>query len=91
MRWRTARQADRVLVTQAGLAGMFRSDDSMPGEVLRAQDGVMEMAGVDVLLDPAFTVPAVPGQRPGWGGSGAWCLAFARVMRMHGGGLWPSR
>src|ERR1700735_3361358 len=39
---------------------MFRGDDSMPGEVLRGEDGVMEMAGVDVLLDPAFTVPAVP-------------------------------
>jgi len=43
-------------------AGMFRGDDSMPGEALRAEDGVMEMAGVDVLLDPAFTVPAVPGR-----------------------------
>jgi hypothetical protein len=46
---------------------MFRSDDSMPGEVLRAQDGVMEMAGVDVLLDPAFTVPAVPRAAAGVG------------------------
>ena len=32
----------------------------MPGEASRAEDGVMEMDGVDVLLDPAFTVPAVP-------------------------------
>jgi hypothetical protein len=32
----------------------------MPGEMSRAEDSVMEMAGVDVLLDPAFTVPAVP-------------------------------
>jgi hypothetical protein len=46
---------------------MFRGDDSMPGEVSRAEDGVMEMAGVDVLLDPAFTVPAVPEAAAGVG------------------------
>jgi len=38
---------------------VFRDDDSMPGQASRAEDGVMEIAGVDVLLDPAFTVPAV--------------------------------
>jgi hypothetical protein len=32
----------------------------MPGQVSRAEDGVMEMAAADVLLDPAFTVPAAP-------------------------------
>jgi hypothetical protein len=32
----------------------------MTVEVLRAEDDVMEMAASDVLLDPAFTVPAVP-------------------------------
>jgi len=46
---------------------MFPGDDSMPGEVSRAEDGVMEMAGVDVLLDPAFTVPAVPEAAAGVG------------------------
>jgi hypothetical protein len=46
---------------------MFRGDDSMPGEASRAEDGVMEMAGVDVLLDPAFTVPAVPEAATGVG------------------------
>jgi hypothetical protein len=39
---------------------VFRGDDSMPGKVSRAEDEVVERAGVDVLLDPAFTVPAVP-------------------------------
>jgi hypothetical protein len=46
---------------------MFRGDDSMPGQVSRAEDDVMEMAGVDVLLDPAFTVPAVPQAAAGVG------------------------
>jgi hypothetical protein len=44
-----------------------RDDDSMPGEVSPAEDGVMEIAGVDVLLDPAFTVPAVPEAAAGVG------------------------
>ena len=47
-------------MTQADLPGMFRDDDSMPGQVSRAENDVMEMAGVDVLLDPGFTVPTVP-------------------------------
>ncbi|HEY6788730.1 MAG TPA: hypothetical protein VI365_15600, partial [Trebonia sp.] len=42
-------------------------DDSVSGEASRAQDDVMEMAGVDVLLDPAFTVPAVPAAAAGVG------------------------
>jgi hypothetical protein len=54
-------------VTRSGLAGMFRGDDSMAGEVLRAEDEVMEMAGSEVLLDPAFTVPAVPEAAAGVG------------------------
>ncbi len=32
----------------------------MPGKVSRAEDEVVEITGVEVLLDPAFTVPAVP-------------------------------
>jgi hypothetical protein len=39
---------------------MFRGDDSMTSEVFRGEDDVMEMVCSDVLLDPAFTVPAVP-------------------------------
>src|SRR5690348_13228751 len=46
---------------------MFRGYGSMPGELSRAEDGVMEMAGVNVLLDPAFTVPAVPEAATGVG------------------------
>jgi hypothetical protein len=37
------------------------------GEVSRAQNDVMDMAGADVLLDPAFTVPAVPEAAAGVG------------------------
>lgn len=54
-------------MTRSGLAGMFRGDGSMAGEVLRAEDEVMEMAGSEVLLDPAFTVPAVPEAAAGVG------------------------
>ena len=36
-----------------------RGDDSTAGEVSRAEDEVMEMTDSTVLLDPAFTVPAV--------------------------------
>jgi len=39
----------------------------MPGEVSRAEDGLMETAGAEVLLDPAFTVPAVPEAAAGVG------------------------
>ena len=39
----------------------------MPGEASRAEDGAMEMAGLDVLLDPAFTVAAVPEAATGVG------------------------
>jgi hypothetical protein len=39
----------------------------MPGKVLRAEDEVVEIAGVDLLLDPAFTVPAVPEAATGVG------------------------
>jgi len=39
----------------------------MPGEVSRAENDAMEMAGVDVLLDPVFTVPAVPEAAAGVG------------------------
>jgi hypothetical protein len=46
---------------------VFGGDDSMPGEVSRAEHGVMELAGVKVLLDPAFTVPAVPEAAAGVG------------------------
>ena len=46
---------------------MFHSHDSMTSEVLRTEDDVMEMAASDVLLDPAFTVPAVPGAAAGIG------------------------
>ncbi len=54
-------------VTRAGLGRMSGGDDSMSGEVSRAENDVMEMAGVDVLLDPAFTVPAVPEAAAGVG------------------------
>jgi hypothetical protein len=46
---------------------MVRGGDAMPGETSQAEDGFMEMAGVDVLLDPAFTVPAVPDAATGVG------------------------
>jgi hypothetical protein len=46
---------------------MSRGDASMGGEVSRAEDDIMEMAGADVLLDPAFTVPAVPEAAAGVG------------------------
>jgi hypothetical protein len=46
---------------------VFRSNDSMTGETLRTEDDVMEMAASDVLLDPAFTVPAVPEAAAGVG------------------------
>jgi hypothetical protein len=39
----------------------------MTGEVFRGEDDVMEMAGSDVLLNPAFTVPAVPAAPAGVG------------------------
>src|SRR5215468_5595023 len=39
----------------------------MSGEVSRAENDAMEMTGVDVLLDPAFTVPAVPEAAAGVG------------------------
>jgi hypothetical protein len=39
----------------------------MPGEMSPAEDSVMEIAGADVLLDPAFTVPAVPAVPAGVG------------------------
>jgi hypothetical protein len=42
-------------------------DGSVTGEVFGAEDGVMEMAVSDVLLDPAFTVPAVPEAAAGVG------------------------
>jgi hypothetical protein len=46
---------------------MACGDDSMSGEASQAEDDVMEMAGVDVLLDLAFTVPAVPEAAAGVG------------------------
>ena len=49
----------RAPVPRSGLAGMSRND-STTGEVIWTEDDVMEMAARDVLLDPAFTVPAVP-------------------------------
>jgi hypothetical protein len=67
------------------VADLASSDDSMTVEVLRAEDDVMEMAASDVLLDPAFTVPAVPEATGGVGGSGAVWRAFARALRTHGG------
>jgi hypothetical protein len=36
-------------------------------ELIETEDDVMEMAASDVLLDPAFTVPAVPGAAAGVG------------------------
>ncbi|MGH3286090.1 MAG: hypothetical protein ACRDPD_15615 [Streptosporangiaceae bacterium] len=39
----------------------------MSGEASRADDDIMEMARVEVLLDPAFTVPAVPETAAGVG------------------------
>jgi hypothetical protein len=39
----------------------------MPGKVSRAEDEVVEIAGVEVLLDPAFAVPAVPEAAAGVG------------------------
>src|ERR1700735_2165755 len=44
-----------------------RIDDSVTGELIVAEDGVMEKAASDVLMDPAFTVPAVPGAATGVG------------------------
>ena len=56
-------------VARSRLAGVFCTvtDDSMTGVVMLREDYVVEIADSDVLMDPAFTVPAVPGAATGVG------------------------